>query len=245
MRHVEVHHLELMTADGPMSISVAEPQTGTTSIRGAVIVVQEAFGVNHHIEDVCQRFAAASWLAISPTLYHRAGSPTFAYDDLTGIREALSSFTASGIGTDLDACHNYLAGRGFGLTQTATVGFCMGGLVSLFAGTRRALGASATFYGGGLGTSRFGLEPGNDMAARLQTPLLGLFGDLDQSIPVDEVEQLRAAAAHTSAPSEIVRYATADHGFHCDQRPNVFNSQAASDAWTRTLAWFDSHVARP
>ena len=83
-------------------------------------------------------------------------------------------------------------------------------------------------------------------AGRLQTPWLGLFGDLDTGIPPEDVEAVRAALdAADPVPHEIVRYADADHGFHCNDRPAVYDPTAAVDAWDRTLAWFDRFLGAP
>ena len=75
----------------------------------------------------------------------------------------------------------------------------------------------------------------------LQTPWLGLFGDEDSSIPVEDVERLRQELDGADVPHEVVRYAGAEHGFHCDQRPS-YHAEAATDAWARTLAWFEEHL---
>jgi carboxymethylenebutenolidase len=120
----------------------------------------------------------------------------------------------------------------------------MGGSVTFLAAARRTLGAAVTFYGGGVGEGRFGMPPLVEMAPGLRTPWLGLFGDKDQSIPVDQVEALRGAAAQASVPTEIVRYAEAGHGFHCDARPDSYHEFSARDAWRRTLDWFDRHLAK-
>jgi carboxymethylenebutenolidase len=99
-----------------------------------------------------------------------------------------------------------------------------------------------TFYGGGVLEGRFGLRSLVELAPELQTPWLGLYGDLDRGILPEQVEKLRRAAGEASVPTEIVRYADADHGFNCNDRPAVFNPTAASDAWRRTLEWFDVHL---
>jgi len=92
-------------------------------------------------------------------------------------------------------------------------------------------------------TGRFPqFPPFIERVSELTVPWLGLFGDLDASIPVDDVERLRAALAAAPAESEIVRYAGAGHGFHCDQRPDYVETDA-HDAWARTLAWFDRFLA--
>ncbi len=120
----------------------------------------------------------------------------------------------------------------------------MGGTVALLTAVEREVGAAVTFYGGGVTQGRFGFPPLVEAAPKLQAPWLGLFGDLDKGIPVEEVEQLRAAAATSGQPTEVVRYADADHGFHCDVRSS-YNEAAAKDAWTRTLAWFDTYLTAP
>jgi carboxymethylenebutenolidase len=81
-----------------------------------------------------------------------------------------------------------------------------------------------------------------DEASSLQSPWLGLFGDADESIPVDDVELLRSTLDdQTTVEHEVVRFADAQHGFNCDQRPS-YNPAAAADAWRRTLAWFEAHL---
>ena len=85
-----------------------------------------------------------------------------------------------------------------------------------YAATLRASGAAVTFYGGGVAEGRFGLPSLLDQAPNLQTPWLGLFGDLDQGIPVADVEKLREATDTVKVPTEIVRYTDADHGFNCN-----------------------------
>ncbi len=108
---------------------------------------------------------------------------------------------------------------------------------------RRALGAAVGFYGGGIVTARIGnFQPLVGEAAGLQTPWLGLFGDKDASIPVADVEQLREALDRgTATAHEVVRYAEAEHGFHCDERPS-YDGAAAKDGWARTLDWFRRHL---
>ena len=127
-------------------------------------------------------------------------------------------------------------------SQMGVVGFCMGGSVTFYAATLRPLGAAVTFYGGGVATGRFGLPSLIDQAPSLASPWLGLFGDEDQGIPVEEVEALRTAVGTAHVEAEIVRYPGAQHGFHCDARPAVYDEASATDAWSRTLEWFARHV---
>ena len=98
-----------------------------------------------------------------------------------------------------------------------------------------------TFYGGGLKESRWGFAPLIEEASRLRAPWLGVFGDLDTAIPIDAVEELRTAAATSGQVTEVVRYADAAHGFNCDHRSS-YHESSATDAWSRTLAWFAAHL---
>jgi carboxymethylenebutenolidase len=230
--------ITIETDDGPMPAYEARPE----SPRGAVVVVQEAFGVTTHIEDIARRLAEAGWLAVAPAFFHRQGSPVLDYDDLAKVMPIMSELTAGGLTTDLAATLDYLGDQGVEPARTGVVGFCMGGTVTFYAATLRPLGAAVTFYGGGLTEGRFGLPALVDQAPSLATPWLGLFGDLDQGIPVADVEQLRQAVLEAPVDTEIVRYADAHHGFNCNDRPAVYNAEAAADAWRRTLEFFDAHM---
>ena len=216
--------------------------SGQTDAPRAVIVLQEAFGVNDHIRSVADRFADEGYLAVAPQLFHRDGSPEIPYDDFSAAMPFMGNLTKQGITNDLNATTDFLATLGFHAPNIAAVGYCMGGTVSFFAATLGTIGAAASFYGGGVATGRFGFGPLIDLAADLTCPWLGLYGDLDQSIPVDQVEALREAARRSSVSTEVVRYAEGQHGFHCDARPAAFNEAAARDAHARTLAFFAEHL---
>jgi carboxymethylenebutenolidase len=232
----------LTTADGPMRLYEAVPDGAP---KGAIIVVMEAFGVNDHIEEVTRRAAGAGYHAVAPDFFHRQGGGTAAYDDFGTVMAKFAGLTDEGILVDVDAALDHLRAAGFTDDQIGITGFCFGGRVTFLTAARRALGAAVTFYGGGI--VRAGGLPFPsliDEAATLQTPWLGLFGDLDKGIPVEDVEEIRSRLdAANPVPHEIVRYADADHGFHCDGRPAVFNAEAAADGWARAVAWFDTHLA--
>lgn len=228
-----------MSTSSATPLSVHRP---TTTPRGAIIVLQEAFGVNDHIEDVCSRFADAGWLAIAPHLFHRTGDPQLGYDDFSKIGPHFEALTPATILADIDAALTSAAGEGFAPPSIGVVGFCMGGTLALHTAVEREVGAAVTFYGGGVTAGRFGFPSLVEVAPRLAVPWLGLFGDLDTGIPVDDVEALRTAAATSAAPTEIVRYPEANHGFNCDRRAS-YHAASASDAWRRTLDFFAANLA--
>ena len=211
--------------------------------RGAVVVIQEAFGLNGHIEDVTRRFAAAGYHAVAPDLFHRAGGGTAEYGDFETVMKLYEGLTSDApILVDVNAALDQARAAGFSDTQIGIVGFCFGGRVTFLTALEQQIGAAVGFYGGGIVTGRFPQFPTLvDRASSLQTPWLGLFGDLDGSIPVEDVEALRTALKAASVDTGIVRYADAKHGFNCDVREE-YNATAAADAWQRTLDWFERHL---
>lgn len=236
---MDTRTIDVDTAHGPMPLYEA----GTSGeARGAVIVVQEAFGVNAHIEDVTRRFGDAGYHAVAPHIFHRAGGGTAPYGDFSKVLPLYEHLDDTGILVDLDATREHVHAAGWEDAQVGIVGFCFGGRVTFLAALRRRLGAAVGFYGGGIVTARFPqFPPLVDEVGDLQTPWLGLFGDRDQSIPVEDVERLREGLRTAPVETEIVRYPDAEHGFHCDQRDS-YDETVAKDAWNRTLAWFDAHL---
>jgi carboxymethylenebutenolidase len=231
---------ELSTADGPMPLYEALPDGDP---RGAVIVIQEAFGVNSHIEDVTRRFAEAGYHAVAPTLFHRAGGGFVGYDDFSKLGPLFEGLDDDAVLVDVDATLAHLHDVGFADSDVGIVGFCFGGRVAFLVSLRRTLGAGVGFYGGGITTGSRGMAgPLADESASMQTPWLGLFGDQDAMIPSEGVEELRGALSSASVRTEIVRYPDAGHGFHCDQRDD-YHEASAQDGWNRTLEWFASHLA--
>jgi carboxymethylenebutenolidase len=222
-----------------MPLCVARPEG---EARGAVLVIQEAFGVTEHIEDVCRRFAAEGYFAVAPHLFHRSGDPVIAYDEMEKVYPYVMALNAEDLAADLDAALGYVAEAGFGPQRTAVVGFCMGGSISYWAGERQALGAVVSFYGGGIAGGRFGIPPLVELAAKLKSPYLGFFGDRDQTISVDEVESLRNALQDAKVPTEVVRFAEAEHGFHCDARSS-YHEASSKQAWQQTLQWLNTYLA--
>jgi carboxymethylenebutenolidase len=179
---------------------------------------------------------------MAPHLFHRAGGGTAPYGNFEKVLPLFEGLTDDGILADIDATVGCLAGHGVTAERVATVGFCFGGRATFLVAVRRELGAAVGFYGGGIVSPRFPqFPPLIGEAPAMRTPWLGLFGDLDASIPVDDVERLRGALDGVPADHEIVRYPAAGHGFHCDERPE-YEPDAAHDAWSRTLEWLDRHL---
>jgi len=218
----------------PAPVSTRFPASGPAS-RG-VVVLQEAFGITPYIEQVCDSLAAAGFAAAAPHLFHRAGDPVFGYDDLAAAREQIGGLTADGVLADVDAA---VAALGLPDARCAVLGFCIGGVLSFDAATRRPFAAAVTFYGGPVDAVRVpGFPPMLDAAPTLTVPWLGLYGGRDAGIPVGSLGPLRDAVPD----GELHVYPEAQHGFHCTARPAVFDREAAADGWRRALAFFDRHL---
>lgn len=238
---MQTSEVQLDTADGSSRAYEATPPGEPL---GAVIVIPEAFGVNRHIEDVARRFAAGGYIGLSIDVFHRSGKRVAPYDDFRQAMALSEGLDDDGFLRDLDAAVEHLAASGIPPSKVAVVGFCVGGRLAFLAALRRPLGAAISYYGGGIvDQGAFpALPPLLVEVDQLATPWLGLFGDLDRSIPVDDVETLRAALADSIVPFEIVRYPAAGHGFNCDAR-STFDAAASKDAFVRVIDWLTRHLA--
>ena len=226
------------TADGPMDGHLARPE-GPGPFPG-VVVVQEAYGVNEHVLDVCARFAAAGDAALAPEIYHRRGAGlAVPYETPAPAMEELGRLTNDGLEVDLAAALERLRNEDdVDPARVGLVGFCVGGFAAFLGACRLDPAATVSFYGGGIvrGRPGFRLEPVLDEADAIDAPLLCLFGSADGGIPPVDVEAIRARLEDRGIGNAVHVYEGAKHAFFCDQRP-AYHPEAAADAWARTLAW--------
>ena len=209
-----------------------------------VLVVHEIFGVHEHIKDVCRRFAKLGYLAVAPDLYARQGR----VDDKPNIQDIIkvvSQVPDAQVLADLDAACKWAAANKGNADKLAVTGFCWGGrIVWVYSAHQPKCKAGGAWYGSLVPrpNTNAALQPTQpiDVAARLHGPVLGLYGEADQGIPVDSVEQMRAALKAAGSPSEIILYPKGNHGFHADYRPS-YQKEHAEDAWKRLLAWFKKY----
>lgn len=192
-----------------------------------VVVIQEWWGLVPHIEDVADRFAAEGFVAFAPDLYHgeKASSP----DQAGKLMMALKIDEAA---KDLAGSIDYLrAQKGVTGAKVGTVGFCMGGALSLFAASRNPeVGACVVFYGG-----HPNVKP--DLAS-LEAPVLGFWAGKDGFVTPEVVSELDRQLTALGKRHEFHTYPNAQHAFFNDSRSEVYDQAAASDAWTKTLAFF-------
>jgi carboxymethylenebutenolidase len=229
------------TPDGPMILHWSRPPTPAPahSLPG-ILVFQEAFGVNGHVLRVCERFAAAGYLAVAPELFHREGAGTvFGYDDFAQVKPALSRLTNDLLIADVRAAYGALVAQPLlDARRTFSIGFCMGGFVSILAALNLPLAAAVSFYGGGVARARpgIGFSPLVDDFPRLSCPTLHVFGEKDQSITPEDIALIRSRLEALHKPHEMEVYPEAGHAFFCEDRA-AYHASAAEAAWTRTLNW--------
>lgn len=218
----------------------AQPE-GKTKLP-VILVVQEIFGVHEHIADVARRFAKLGYLALAPELYVRQGDPS-KYTSIPELqKEVVAKVPDAQVMADLDACVAWAAANGGDASRLGITGFCWGGRITwLYAAHNPKVKAGVAWYGRLVG-QQSELTPRHpvDIAPKLSVPVLGLYGGKDTGIPLDSVEQMKAALAKGNSGSEFVIYDNAPHAFHADYRPSYVESDAR-DAWQRCVTWFKKH----
>jgi len=199
------------------------------SAKGGIVVLQEIFGVNVHIREVCDGFASDGYSVVAPALYDRSSRKNFQVgytpDDIAIGRDLRDEFSWDDTVKDVKAAADLLAADGL---KVGTVGYCWGGTISFLAGVRLDIAGAVVYYGGQI-------IPYKDEAARC--PMLMHFGEHDAGIPLSDVDKIKAAQPHAN-----VHVYDADHGFNCDHRGS-FNEAAAARARERTMAFFAKNLA--
>jgi carboxymethylenebutenolidase len=225
--------LTLTTTDGPMRIYRVRPRADqAVKPSAAVVVLQEAFGVNDHIQDVARRVAAQGYLAVAPDLFHRSGIETVEYTDRDTAMRLIGELGVEPIVTDVGAVLNHLAGtEGIPADRTAVVGFCFGGRAAFTAATALPVAATVVFYGPGIAS---GPHATLDRAANVKGPVLMFAGDADPTIPPQDLSAIQAAAQRYDLDLRLVVFTGAGHAFHCDARPAQYVADAARKAWLNT-----------
>ena len=201
--------------------------------KGAVVVLQEIFGVNSHIRNVADGYAAQGFLAVAPSTFHRVKAGVdlgYQSEDMqagSALKSAVEALPAPGVMQDIQAAIDYAGKAG----KVGIVGYCYGGLLTWrSACTLNGLSAAVPYYGGGVTTPE-------EIARKPKVPVMAHFGDQDHWIPMDTVKAFEAAH-----PEVEVHVYAANHGFNCDQRGS-WNAGAAATALERTLYFFNKHLA--
>jgi carboxymethylenebutenolidase len=216
--------LNFETAGGATTAYAALPEKIDTG--KAVIVVQEWWGLNEHIKDIANRYAAEGFIAIAPDLYrgHIAENP----------EEAGAMMQSLELEDGLDTIDKAVkaAQDKYKVTKFGITGFCMGGTYALQAICHlEGLSAAAPFYGD---------VPDENTLKGLKGPVLFVSGNKDKWINPEKVAELERIAKANTLPVRTEKY-EADHAFFNDTRPEVYDAEAAKDAWTKVIRFFNEH----
>ena len=216
--------IQLKAADGfSLSAYLAGPANATKG----VVVVQEIFGVNHHIREVADRFAALGYAVVAPAVFDRAQKGVelgYTQDDVGKGRDIRMKLSDPDVMKDIEAAAGHLGGKKLGI-----VGYCFGGTVAWWGATRTSKFAAAScWYGGGI--------PGTKTETP-HCPVQMHFGEQDASIPMTDVDAVRAA----QPKAEVYVYKGAQHGFGCDERAS-FSKPDYELAQKRTLEFFAKNL---
>lgn len=224
--------MELKSADGTAVPAYVASPVGAP--KGAVVVVQEIFGVNSHIRNVADGYAAEGYLAVAPAAFHRVKPGVeLGYTDADmgegfGYKTAVEALPAPGVMQDIQAAIDHAAQASGG--KVGIVGYCWGGLLTWRAAcTLKGLSAAVPYYGGGVTTEV-------EIARQSRVPVLAHFAEEDKWISLDSVEAFKKAHPQV----QVFTYA-AHHGFNCDQR-GAWHAPSAQLARERTLAFWAQHL---
>jgi len=196
--------------------------------KGAIVVIQEIFGVNHHIRSVCDRLAKEGYVAVAPSIFDRI-EPNFqsgyAPDEIANARKFVANPDWAAMLRDTQAAIDAVKSVG----PVGIIGFCLGGSVTYAAATKLSgLSAAVGYYGGAI--VRFADD-------KPTVPSQLHFGEKDAGIPLSDVETIRSKRPEV----EIFIYPGAQHGFHCDERAS-YDKASADIAWPRSMAFFAKHL---
>ncbi|MGC2078138.1 MAG: dienelactone hydrolase family protein [Xanthobacteraceae bacterium] len=197
--------------------------------KGGIVVIQEIFGVNHHIRAVCDRLAGEGYAALAPAVFDRQ-QPDFESgytpDEIANARKFVANQDWGAMLRDVQAAIDELKKSG----PVAIMGFCMGGTISFLAACKlNGLSAAVCYYGG---------QIAKNADEKPKAPTQMHFGEDDASIPMSDVALIKEKRGRDC---EIFVYPHAQHGFNCDERGS-YNAEAAKLAWERSMAFLAKHV---
>jgi carboxymethylenebutenolidase len=219
---------------GPMAAYVAQP--ASPGPHPGLMVFQEAFGVNSHIRNVTDRFAAQGYVAIAPELFHRTAPPGFEgnYQDFPAVMPHAQAVTTEAAEADVRATYDWLLSNSEVTSDRISgAGFCMGGRVAFLANSVLGLHSAVSYYGGGIAQGLL------DRATSQHGPVLLFWGGLDKHITAEHRRSVVEALSAGRKPYVNVEFSNADHGFFCDERA-AYEPNAARQSWALTLEFLRS-----
>jgi carboxymethylenebutenolidase len=229
---------KVKVADGEMPVYYARPANASNP--PVVLVAMEIFGLHEYIKDVTRRLAKLGAFAVAPDYYFRSGEDLTKIAEIPKLMPFVNKKPDAELFSDLDAAVAWAKSQGADANRLGIIGFCRGGrTVWQYAAHSNGLKAGVAFYGSLVDPeAQTSLWPKNpiERAPELKAPVLGLYGEADQGIPLSQVDALKSALQKAGKTFEIKVYPGAPHGFHADYRAS-YRKEAAEDAWNQMIAW--------
>jgi carboxymethylenebutenolidase len=229
---------KVKVADGEMPVYYARPANAQNP--PVVLVAMEIFGLHEYIKDVTRRLAKLGAFAVAPDYYFRTGEDLTKITDIPKLMPYVNKKPDAELFSDLDATVAWAKSQGGDTGRLGIIGFCRGGrTVWEYAAHSSGLKAAVAFYGTLVDPeTQKSIWPKNpiERAPEMKAPVLGLYGEADQGIPVSQIEQMKNALTSAGKTFEIKIYPSAPHGFHADYRAS-YRKEAAEDAWNQMVSW--------
>jgi carboxymethylenebutenolidase len=230
---------KVKVSDGEMPVYYARP--ANVQNPPVILVAMEIFGLHEYIKDVTRRLGKAGAFAVAPDYYFRKGEDLTKITEIPKLMPIVNTKPDRELLSDLEATVTWAKSQGGDTNRLGIMGFCRGGrTVWEYAAHNKDLRAGVAFYGSLVDPeaqkSVWPKSP-TELAPEMKAPVLGLYGEADQGIPVAQVEAMKAALRSAGKTAEFKIYPGAPHGFHADYRPS-YRKEAAEDAWNEMIAWF-------
>jgi carboxymethylenebutenolidase len=235
---LEAGDARVAVTGGDMPVYYARP-SGVQS-PPIILVCMEIFGVHEFIKDVTRRLGHLGAFAVAPDYYFRLGDMT-KVSDTQELMPKVNSKSDTELFADLDATVAWAKSKGGDANRLGIMGFCRGGRnVWHYSAHNPNLKAGVAFYGPLADKSDAAPKSSIDLAPEIKEPVLGLYGEADGGISVDQVRQMEAALKANGKTAEFHVYPGAPHGFVADYRAS-YRKEAADDAWNRMVGWFKKY----
>src|SRR5215471_4896912 len=239
---LSVGDAKVAVSGGEMPIYFAKPANAQNP--PVILVAMEIFGLHEYIKDVTRRLAKLGAFAVAPDYYFRKGVDLTKITEVPQLMPIVNTKPDAELLSDLDATVAWAKSQGGDTSRLGIMGFCRGGrTVWEYAAHNKDLKAAVAFYGTVVDPpAQKSLWPKSptELAPEMKAPVLGLYGEADQGIPLGQVDAMKAGLQSAGKTFEIKIYPGAPHGFHADYRPS-YRKEAAEDAWNQMIAWFKKY----
>jgi carboxymethylenebutenolidase len=235
---------DVAVTGGNMPVYFARPANAQNP--PVILVCMEVFGLHEWVKDITRRVGHLGAFAVAPNYYFRSETngvdlTKFTIDELPKLFPIVNAKTDTELFADLDATVAWAKSQGGDTNKLGIIGFCRGGRNVWHYSTHNPnLKAGVAFYGTLVDKNDAAPKSSIDLAAEVKEPVLGLYGEEDTGIKVEQVQQMEAALKAAGKTAEFHEYPGAPHGFVADYRPS-YRKDAAEDAWNRMIGWFKKY----